>query len=83
MPKAPLADRIDQGRGLVPADLVLKGGRVALLLQGPGLQKYVPRYVRPWTACGSPTPATGWASRTSGSCLWAAATRWDSAATTF
>ena len=31
---------------------VLKGGRVALLLQGPGLQKYVPRYVRPWTACG-------------------------------
>ncbi len=28
MPKAPLADRIDQGRALVPADLVLKGGRV-------------------------------------------------------
>jgi adenine deaminase len=25
-PKAPLADRIDQGRGIVPADLVLKGG---------------------------------------------------------
>lgn len=34
MPKAPLADRIDQGRGLVPADLVLKGGRVYDLITG-------------------------------------------------
>lgn len=34
MPKAPLADRIDQGRGLVPADLVLKGGRVFDLITG-------------------------------------------------
>ncbi|HOZ33899.1 MAG TPA: adenine deaminase [Tabrizicola sp.] len=34
MPKAPLADRIDQGRGLVPADLVLKGGRVLDLITG-------------------------------------------------
>ncbi len=34
MPKAPLADRIDQGRGLVPADLVLKGGRVFDLVTG-------------------------------------------------
>ena len=34
MPKAPLANRIDQGRGLVPADLVLKGGRVFDLITG-------------------------------------------------
>ena len=34
MPKAPLADRIDQGRGLKPADLVLKGGRVFDLITG-------------------------------------------------
>lgn len=34
MPKASLADRIDQGRGLVPADLVLKGGRVFDLITG-------------------------------------------------
>ncbi len=34
MPKAPVADRIDQGRGLVPADLVLKGGRVFDLITG-------------------------------------------------
>ena len=34
MPKAPLADRIDQGRGLVPADLVLKGGKVFDLITG-------------------------------------------------
>jgi adenine deaminase len=34
MPKAPLADRIDQGRGVAPADLVLKGGRVFDLVTG-------------------------------------------------
>jgi adenine deaminase len=34
MPKAPLADRIDQGRGIMPADLVLKGGRVFDLITG-------------------------------------------------
>jgi adenine deaminase len=34
MPKAPIADRIDQGRGVVPADLVLKGGRVFDLITG-------------------------------------------------
>ncbi|MFN4202398.1 MAG: adenine deaminase [Tabrizicola sp.] len=34
MPKAPLVDRIDQGRGIVPADLVLKGGRVFDLISG-------------------------------------------------
>ncbi|WP_374644750.1 adenine deaminase [Tabrizicola sp.] len=34
MSKSPLADRIDQGRGLVPADLVLKGGRVFDLITG-------------------------------------------------
>ncbi len=33
-PKASLADRIDQGRGVVPADLVLKGGRVFDLISG-------------------------------------------------
>lgn len=33
-PTAPLADRIAQGRGLVPADLVLKGGRVFDLVTG-------------------------------------------------
>lgn len=31
---SPLADRIDQGRGIVPADLVLKGGRVFDLVTG-------------------------------------------------
>ncbi len=34
MPKASLEGRIDQGRGLVPADLVLKGGRVFDLITG-------------------------------------------------
>ncbi|MDP3263561.1 MAG: adenine deaminase [Tabrizicola sp.] len=34
MPDRTLADRIDQGRGLVPADLVLKGGRVFDLITG-------------------------------------------------
>ncbi len=34
MPKAPLGDRIDQGRGVAPADLVLKGGRVFDLITG-------------------------------------------------
>jgi adenine deaminase len=34
MPKSPLPDRIDQGRGLVPADLVLKGGQVFDLITG-------------------------------------------------
>jgi adenine deaminase len=34
MPKASLAGRIDQGRGLMPADLVLKGGRVFDLITG-------------------------------------------------
>jgi len=34
MPKASLSDRIAQGRGLVPADLVLKGGRVFDLITG-------------------------------------------------
>ncbi|MCX7286184.1 MAG: amidohydrolase family protein, partial [Rhodobacterales bacterium] len=34
MPKTPLADRIDQGRGVAPADLVLKGGRVFDLVTG-------------------------------------------------
>lgn len=34
MPHAPLADRIAQGRGLEPADLVLKGGRVFDLITG-------------------------------------------------
>jgi adenine deaminase len=38
MPKASLADRIDQGRGLVPADLVLKGGRVFDLITGDLVQ---------------------------------------------
>ena len=38
MPKASLADRIDQGRGLVPADLVLKGGRVFDLMTGELVQ---------------------------------------------
>lgn len=33
-PMAPLSDRIDQGRGIVPADLVLKGGRVFDLVSG-------------------------------------------------
>jgi adenine deaminase len=34
MTHAPLADRIDQGRGVTPADLVLKGGRVFDLVTG-------------------------------------------------
>jgi len=34
MTRPPLADLIDQGRGLVPADLVLKGGRVFDLITG-------------------------------------------------
>ncbi len=34
MPHRSLSDRIDQGRGLVPADLVLKGGRVFDLITG-------------------------------------------------
>lgn len=34
MPKAPLSDRIDQGRGIAPADLVLKGGRIFDLITG-------------------------------------------------
>ena len=38
MPKAPLADRIDQGRGIVPADLVLKGGLVFDLVTGDLVQ---------------------------------------------
>ena len=33
-PKAPLSDRIAQGRGHTPADLVLKGGRVFDLITG-------------------------------------------------
>jgi adenine deaminase len=33
-PKAPLAERIDQGRGVLPADLVLKGGRIFDLITG-------------------------------------------------
>ncbi len=33
-PKAPLSDRIAQGRGTVPADLVLRGGRVLDLITG-------------------------------------------------
>ena len=33
-PQAPLSDRIAQGRGEVPADLVLKGGRVFDLITG-------------------------------------------------
>ncbi len=34
MPHAALSDRIDQGRGVVSADLVLKGGRVFDLISG-------------------------------------------------
>ena len=34
MAKATLADRIDQGRGVVPADIVLKGGLVYDLITG-------------------------------------------------
>ncbi|WP_395541692.1 adenine deaminase [Neotabrizicola sp. sgz301269] len=34
MPQPPLSDLIDQGRGLAPADLVLKGGRVFDLITG-------------------------------------------------
>ena len=34
MPAAPLSDRIAQGRGEVPADLVLRGGRVFDLITG-------------------------------------------------
>ena len=36
-----LSDRIDQGRGLVPADLVLKGGRVFDLITGDLVQSDV------------------------------------------
>ena len=34
MPRPPLSDLIDQGRGVAPADLVLKGGRVFDLITG-------------------------------------------------
>lgn len=34
MPHRTVSDKIDQGRGLVPADLVLKGGRVFDLITG-------------------------------------------------
>ncbi len=34
MTRAALSDRIDQGRGIAPADLVLKGGRVFDLISG-------------------------------------------------
>ncbi len=34
MPQATLSDRIDQGRGVTPADIVLKGGRVFDLITG-------------------------------------------------
>ena len=34
MPKSTLADRIDQGRGVAPADIVLKGGLVFDLITG-------------------------------------------------
>jgi adenine deaminase len=37
-PKAPLADRIAQGRGQMPADLVLRGGRVFDLITGDLVQ---------------------------------------------
>ncbi len=38
MAKAPLSDRIAQGRGVVPADLVLRGGRVFDLITGDLVQ---------------------------------------------
>lgn len=38
MSKASLSDRIDQGRGITPADLVLKGGRVLDLITGDLVQ---------------------------------------------
>ncbi len=38
MTKAPLADRIDQGRGILPAELVLKGARVFDLITGELVQ---------------------------------------------
>ena len=41
MTKRQLADRIDQGRGLVPADLVLKGGCVFDLITGDLVQSDV------------------------------------------
>ena len=41
MTKRQLSDRIDQGRGLVPADLVLKGGRVFDLITGDLVQSDV------------------------------------------
>jgi len=41
MTKAPLADRIDQGRGIAPADLVLKGARVFDLITGDLVETYV------------------------------------------
>lgn len=41
MPKANLSDRIDQGRGIIPADIVLKGGRVFDLITGDLVQSDV------------------------------------------
>jgi adenine deaminase len=38
MTKAPLSDKIAQGRGLVPADIVLRGGRVFDLVTGDLVQ---------------------------------------------
>ncbi len=38
MSKASLADRIDQGRGIAPSDLVLKGGRIFDLITGDLVQ---------------------------------------------
>ena len=38
MTKCQISDRIDQGRGIVPADLVLKGGRVFDLITGDLVQ---------------------------------------------
>jgi adenine deaminase len=34
MPRQNLSDLIDQGRGIAPADIVLKGGRVFGLITG-------------------------------------------------
>jgi adenine deaminase len=38
MPKASLSDRIDQGRGIAPADIVLKGGQMFDLITGDLVQ---------------------------------------------
>ena len=38
MPQTPLSDIILQGRGLAPADLVLRGGRVFDLITGELLE---------------------------------------------